>query len=107
MKIENCWTVGFTNDRPMVSSVRGRTMGYVDGRITLEIILPPGRDMLLPPGFAERKITIIFEPTPGEAAYLKHNNITEATGKVFSWENLDPPTREHWERVAQAAIQAK
>jgi hypothetical protein len=46
---------------------------------------------------------ITFEPGPGEAAYMKDR---ERSLRALSWEQLPTSERNHWERVAEAAIKA-
>lgn len=72
-------------------------------KVSITLELPPGSDQLLSHELLGRKVTVTFEPGPGEAAYTKDR---ERTGRALSWEHLAPSERLHWERVAEAAIKA-
>lgn len=107
MKVENARVVGYNHDVAKVYAHSGRHVANTEGDITLEVLLPRGYLDSLPEGFAERKVTLMFAPTPGEAAYLRHQDSHLDTARGVPWERMTKAERMHWEEVALAAIKAK
>lgn len=95
--------------------IPGRIVGYqrltYDGlgngldapNATLEVaLLVP-----LPNNYATRNVTLVIDPTPGEAAYLRRQDFLFDTARGAPWDQLRPEERAQWEDIANAARKAK
>lgn len=91
--------------RDCIRGYMGRVEGFTRGTTELTILFE-GTPDLCPPDLMYRRITVIIEPTPGEAAYIRHH---EQLGlpAYDRWEALSDGKRYQWERTAEAAIKAK
>lgn len=104
MKYGNCKAVAV--ERELVKGLapnRGVAEVKDPGECTVSVLVPVSMaDM--PFDFLTRKVTLVFDPTPGEAA---HAVWREWLGKYSAaWSELSREQREHWESVAIAAKRA-
>ncbi len=79
----------------------GNALDAPNAELEVTLLLP------LPPNAAQRNVTLVLDPTPGEAAYLRWQDSHIDTARGTDWERLTAPERQLWEDIANHARAAK